>query len=228
MSSLAPAVSSPDVREDLQARIRNMQATRLDERSLPMMPALRGLIPGGLRQGTAYSVAGSTTLAMALLAGPSAQGTWCGVLGMPGFGTEAASRLGIDLDRLVLVPEPRNQWLTVAAAMTDVLGVVIARSPGRITAAEASRLSARLRQRGATLIVMGEWPGAEATLTVAGNSWNGLGAGHGHLTSRQLLVEVSSRSGRSRRTLLEFPAVETAASGDDAVMLGQAMAGIAG
>src|SRR5690554_4060416 len=131
MPALASTAPS-SLREDLQARIRNMQATRLDERSLPTLPALQALLPGGLRQGTAYSVTGSTTLAMALLAGPSAQGAWCGVLGMPDFGIEAASRLGIDLARLVLVPTPGNQWLTVAAAMTDVLSVVVARSPSRI------------------------------------------------------------------------------------------------
>lgn len=206
MPALA-STSLPTSREGLQARIRNMQATRLDERSLPTLPVLQGLLPDGLRQGTAYSVKGSTTLATTLLAGPSAQGVWCGVLGMPDFGTEAASRLGIDLERLVLVPKPGNQWLTVAAAMTDVLGVVIARTPAPIAPAETSRLSARLRQRGSTLIVLGEWPGADTTLTVVGSSWSGLGSGFGYLATRQLEVEVSGRNGmsRPRRGRLRFP-----------------------
>lgn len=209
------ASSAPSsVREDLQARIQNMQATRLDERSLPTLPALRPLLPGGLRQGAAYSVTGSTTLAMAMLAGPSAQGAWCGVLGMPDFGIEAASRLGIDLNRLVLVPAPSGQWLTVAAAMTDVLDVVIARSPARLAPAETSRLGARLRQRGSTLVVLGEWPGADATLTVVASSWRGLGAGYGYLSTRQLEVEVSGRNGlhQVRRRGLMFPLEQGAAS----------------
>ena len=207
MPSPAPTAPPSTVREDLQARIRQMQRTTLDERALPTLSALDTLLPGGLRQGTAYSVAGSTTLAMALLAGPSAQGAWCGVLGMPDFGIEAASWLGIDLGRLVLVPDPGTRWMSVAAAMTDVLGVVIARSPARIAAADVSHLSARLRQRGATLIVMGGWPGAEAILTVVGSSWNGLGTGHGYLSSRQLIVEVSGRNGldRPRQARLSFP-----------------------
>ena len=214
MPALASAAPS-SVREDLQARIQNMQATRLDERSLPTLPALRALLPGGLRQGAAYSVTGSTTLAMALLAGPSAQGAWCGVLGMPDFGTEAASRLGIDLGRLVLVPTPAGQWLTVAAAMTDVLSVVIARAPARVAPAETSRLGARLRQRGSTLVVLGDWPGADATLTVVGNSWRGLGEGYGYLSTRQLEVEVSGRNGmhQARRRWLAFPLEESEASG---------------
>jgi membrane protein implicated in regulation of membrane protease activity len=159
-------------------------------------------------------VTGSTTLAMALLAGPSAQGAWCGVLGMPDFGTEAASRLGIDLGRLVLVPTPGTQWLTVAAAMTDVLSVVVARSPARVAPAETSRLGARLRQRGSTLVVLGDWPGADATLTVVGNSWRGLGAGHGYLSTRRLEVEVGGRNGmhQTRRRQVTFPLEAWAAS----------------
>src|SRR5690554_5466584 len=206
MPTLATATPNP-LPEELQARIRSMQATRLDERSLPTLPALQSLLPGGLRQGTAYSVTGSTTLAMTMLVAPSAQGAWCGVLGMPDFGTEAASSLGIDLERLVLVPSPGSQWLTVAAAMTDVLGLVIARPPARITPAEISRLGARLRQRGSTLVVLGEWPGADASLTVVGSSWRGLGTGYGYLSTRRIEVEVSGRNGmhQARRRQLTFP-----------------------
>lgn len=219
--------ASPSVREDLQARIQSMQATRLDERSLPTLPALRGLLPGGLRQGATYSVNGSTTLAMSLLAGPSAQGAWCGVLGMPDFGIEAASRLGIDLDRLVLVPAPGNQWLTIAAAMTDVLDVVIARSPARVAPAETSRLGARLRQRGSTLVVLGDWPGADASLTVVGSTWQGLGAGYGYLSVRQLDVEVSGRNGlhQVRRRKVAFPLDQGAASEFPELSADQGIAG---
>jgi hypothetical protein len=151
---------------------------------------------------------------MALLAGPSGQGAWCGVLGMPDFGIEAASRLGIDLERLVLVPAPGTQWLTVAAAMTDVLDVVIARSPARLAPAETSRLAARLRQRGSTLVVLGDWPGADAALTVVGSSWRGLGSGYGYLTTRRLEVEVTGRNGmhQVRRNRLMFPFEDGGAS----------------
>lgn len=191
--------------EDLQARIRQMQATRLDEKSQPGLPGLAGLLPQGLRPGAAYSVTGSTTLALALLVAPSAQGTWCGVLGMPDLGTEAAARLGIDLARLVLVPSPGTQWLTVAAAMADVLGVVVAAAPTRVTAADASRLTARLRQKSTTLILLGDWPGAEATLRVSSSTWAGLGDGHGYLGERQLLVDVTGRSGQSRPVRVTLP-----------------------
>jgi len=193
--------------EELQARIRQMQATKLDTRLVPTHPAIGALLPGGgLKQGSAYSVDQSAALVMALLAGPSAAGSWCGVVGIPEFGLEAAAGFGIDLERLVLVPHPGDQWLAVAAAVADVLGVVVIRPPKRASDASVSRLSARLRQRGATLIVLGPWPQSEAMLSLSESSWSGIGAGHGHLAARQVTVTVTSRlAGRPRSTRLWLP-----------------------
>jgi hypothetical protein len=129
----------PAAVSELQARIRQMQATKLAERSLPMLDAVRAILPEGLRPGGTYSVTGSTSLAIALLAGPSRQGAWCGALGLPTLSTEAAAELGIDLDRLVLVPSPDTRWMAVAAAMTDVLDIVIAAPPARMAPTEAAR-----------------------------------------------------------------------------------------
>ncbi len=66
-------------------------------------PALAGLVQ--LRAGGSYAV-DSATLALALMAGPSRAGSWCAVVGVGDFGAEAASALGVDLDRTVLVPDP--------------------------------------------------------------------------------------------------------------------------
>ncbi|WP_394770886.1 hypothetical protein [Lacisediminihabitans sp.] len=192
--------------ENLQARIRQMQATKLDSRTIPTHPAIAGLLPGGgLKQGVAYSVDRSATLLMALLAAPSAAGTWCGVVGVPEFGVEAAAGFGIDLDRLVLVPHPGDQWLAVTAAVADVLGVVVARPPRRASDASVSRLTARLRQRGTTLLVLGPWPQSEAMLSLSESSWSGIGQGNGHLSARQVTVTVTSRAGRPRSARLWLP-----------------------
>lgn len=176
----------------LQARIRQMQRRTLDERMLPTLPGLAELLPGGaLRVGSAYSVAESHALVMAMLAGPSAAGSWCGVVGLPDFGVEAAAGFGIEVERLALVPHPGEKWLTVTAALADVLPVVVTRAPTRVGDADAARLAARLRQRGCTLICVGPWPQSEARLSLADASWGGLGAGRGRLTRRQVTVTVS-------------------------------------
>lgn len=209
---VTPRTQAEVVRE-LQARIRSMQRNRIDTRALPTHPALADLLPGGaLSAGSSYTVAGSTTLALALLQGASAAGAWCAVVGMPDLGLEAAAGLGIDLDRLVLVPHPGEQWLAVVAALVDVVSIVLVAAPAqgvpRIGEATAGRLSSRLRQREAVLVSLGEWPRADARLTVTESAWSGIGAGFGHLAGRQATVSSTSAawSGRVRSRRLWLPA----------------------
>ena len=211
MTMTAPLVApapGPARVEELQARIRGMQATRLDSQAVPTHPAFESVLPGGtLREGTVVQVEGSTNLLMALLAGPSAGGRWVAVAGMREFGVEAAARFGIALERLVLVPDPGRQWLTVVAALADVIPVVAVRPVGRIAPAESSRLHARLRQRGATLLVAGDWPGSDARLGVEASEWQGLERGHGHLVEREVTVSVAGRGEfvRRARSRLRLP-----------------------
>lgn len=193
-----------EVRE-LQARIRAMQSTKLDTRALETSPTVAGLLPGGsLKTGVAYTIHGSTSLAMALMAGPSQAGSWCGVVGVPTFGAEAARASGIDLERLALVPYPGDQWMPVTAALADVLTVVLVRPPLPPSDAVASRLMARLRERGSTLIVLGDWPGSEARLEVRRTEWSGLGTGHGHLRGREMTVAVAAKAGPSRHRRVQL------------------------
>jgi hypothetical protein len=191
---LSTRVQTVDTVQALQSRINALQRTTLDSRLKPTHEALADLLPdGGLKEGAAYSVSPSNTLVMALLSGPSAAGSWCGVIGMPEFGIEAAEAVGIDLDRLVLVPHPGDQWLTVTASIADALSVVVVR-PGRAAGdAAVARLSSRLRERGATLLVMGAWPQTEAMISLTESRWSGLGTGSGYLTSREVTVTVTSR-----------------------------------
>ncbi|GAA2007887.1 hypothetical protein GCM10009739_19200 [Microbacterium ulmi] len=195
----------PDVLR-LRAQLERVQGRRLDAPVLPVHPALAALLPGGgLRQGAAYSLAPSASLLLALLAGPSQAGSWCGAIGMPELGAEAAERLGVDLSRLVLVPDPGARWLAVTSTVSEVLPVVAVRPGSRAGAAEVSRLAARLRDRGAVLLVQGPWPQAEAVLGLGDPEWSGLGRGHGYLAGRALTVTVSSRRWpvpRSGRMLL--------------------------
>lgn len=207
MSNTALA-SVPELRE----RIRQLQTTKLDTRSIPTHPAIARLLPGGaLQEGATYSVDRSLTLIMLLLAAPSAAGAWCGVVGVPEFGVEAAAGFGIDLERLVLVPEPGDQWLATTAAIADALSVIVVRPPRRASDASIARLSARLRKRGATLLVLrseslGAWPQSEAMLSITESTWTGIGDGHGHLQSREATLTVTSKAmGRPRSTRIRLP-----------------------
>lgn len=207
LSSPASEVSRvPDRVRELQSRIRSMQAPKLEVRTLPTLAALAELLPGGgLRPGASYVVAGSPSLVMALMAGPVQAGSWCGVIGMPEFGAEAASGLGIDLDRVVLVPRPGEHWMAVTGALVDALTVVVVRPQARVSDASAAKLAARLRQREGVLIALGDWPQAEARLSVSHTSWGGIGAGHGYLAGRQVTVTARSVAGRERSRRIWMP-----------------------
>ena len=196
---------------DLAARVRQVQdrgraqTPAADPIGVPA--ALADLLPGGgLRPGAAYTVDGSTALAVALVAEASATGSWCGAVGMPDLGAEAAADLGVALDRFVLVPRPGRDWVGVLATLVDVLTVVLVCPPDRVYDAEASRLAARLRQHGAVLISLRPWPRSEAQLTVCDGSWLGPVDGRGRLTGRQADVTVTGRGlSRSRRRRLWLP-----------------------
>lgn len=214
MDAVAPGTSAapgPELRE-IAGRVAPVALA--GEQRLPVLPALEGLFPGrGLRRGSVVGVTGSMALALAVLAGPSQAGSWTAVVGSRDLGALAAGELGVDLARCALVPEPGPTWPTVVAALLDAIDVVAVAPAGaggrvRVRAADARRLAARARERGAVLVVVGPWPdGPDVTLSVAGVEWTGLGAGHGALTRRRLSVVGSGRgaAARQRRVAVELP-----------------------
>lgn len=194
-----PSVST--VRE-LQQRIADMQPLRLGENALPTASELAPLLPDrALRKGASYSVHGSTMLAMALLAEASGRGAWCGVIGVPGFGAEAAAALGVALERCVLIPRPGDHDLSIVHSLSEVFTLLLLRPSSRPSPGEAERISARLRDHGAALVVLGDWPRTDAELRVTESSWSGLDTGHGILRVRDLTVQSRNRKGVARRTL---------------------------
>ena len=189
--------------------------TLADERLLPVVPALRPLLPGrGLRRGTTVVVARSAALALALVAEASAAGSWVAAVGLPDLGIVAAAETGVVLERLALVPAPGSRaWPTVVAALLDAIDVVLVRSPPGLPSAQARRLVARARERGAVLVPFGPWSEpADLRLAVTASTWHGLGQGHGSLCSRLAEVVATGRGAatRERRVLLWLPSSDGA------------------
>ncbi|MRK01135.1 MULTISPECIES: hypothetical protein [Aeromicrobium] len=193
--SAAPTLS------ELRERVQQMQG-RPAAQPVATHPALSGLLQ--LQAGSTYSV-DSMSLAVALMAGPSADGAWCGVVGTAELGLEAAAAAGVELRRTILVPDPGDAWLEVTAALIDVLGVVVLRAPSFVAAKDVSRISARLRQRGGILVAYGDWPRSEARLSMRDVEWVGVGRGHGHLQARRVTVEVQRGTAPARRGRLWLP-----------------------
>jgi len=179
------------------------------ERALPVGGPLADLLPGSsLRRGTVTTVegapgAGSTSLAFTLAAAATAAGEWAAAVDLDGtFGAEAAAVAGVALERFAVVRHvPPERWATVVAALLDGVTLVLAEVPRYARAADARRLTARARERGAMLVAGGRarWPGDAALRLVAGGGrWEGLDPGAGLLAERALRVRVDGRGDAAR------------------------------
>lgn len=202
------------------------------ERTMAVLPELATLLPmGALQRGSivACSGAAEVSLALALAAGPSGEGAWVGVAGLPGLGVAAAVELGVAPERLVLVNEPGRApglrfgdatWAEVLAAMIDGFDVVVLgpAAAGGVRPATARRLVARLQARGAVAVVVGSdrvggaddgsFP-ADLTLSADGVQWQGLGDGHGVAQGRRAMVQSGGRRmPRPRRAHLWLPGAD--------------------
>jgi hypothetical protein len=181
------------------------------EQVLPVLPALRDLVPdGALQRGTVVGVSGeaATSLALALAAGPSAAGSWVAVVGIPSLGLAAANEAGLDLERLVLVREPSPaSWGSVVAALVGAFDVVLLAPAHRVRAVDARRLAARARERGSVLVQVGGPARSnlecDLRLTTGRVRWHGLERGHGHLQARRVQVEANGRRRAARSRQIE-------------------------
>jgi len=119
---------------------------------LPVLPVLRDLLPmGALQRGSVVAASGWNLLCLALAAGPVAAGAWCAVGGVAEFGVVAAADAGLDLGRLLLVPELGPNWPQVVASLLDGCDLVLLRPPDR-PSAQAPARTPQARQSASTAL----------------------------------------------------------------------------
>ncbi|MGH3205678.1 MAG: hypothetical protein ACRDP5_27040 [Streptosporangiaceae bacterium] len=180
--------------------------------TLPVLPALRELLPrGGLGRGSVVTVAEFGLLILALAAGASADGAWCGIVGVPEVGVLAAAGLGLDAERTLLVPDPGHAWPQVVASLLDGCELVLLRPPAQAPPPQAQvrrRLEATLRRGRGVLVVVGDWPGAQVRLRILTQGWTGLGDGHGRLRAccAQVMADGRGEAAVPRTRWLWLPA----------------------
>ncbi len=216
---MAWAERTPDLTALRDAAQRAEPVALAREQILPVLTGLEAIVAGpGLRRGTTIAVSGAVgveSLTMALVAGASQQGSWTAVVGLPSLGLVAAGQIGVALDRLAVVDAPpTSSWGAVVAALADGFDLVVLDARQGVPDRQARRLGARVRERGAVLLLVGDarghrWPSvADVDVRTTGARWQGLGAGHGFLLTRTLTVEATGRRGatRRRRVDLQLPA----------------------
>lgn len=188
------------------------------DRSLPVEPALTGLLPdAGLRRGHVVGCGGvaSRSLAMALVARAVGEGAWLAVVGVPTFGVEAAIGYGIAPERVVLVDaDGVDDWADRVAAAADGFDLVLTAAP-RGAERRMRKVRQRLQARGVVLVVVpgtrhGDLGvGCDAELTVTAAAWHGIGQGHGRLMARRVTIESAGRRvPQPRRVECWLPSVD--------------------
>jgi hypothetical protein len=205
------------------------------DRLIEVPAPLAGMLPeGGLRRGSTLTVAtgdgtGCTSLALALAAPVTRSQGWVAAVGLPSLGLVAAAQLGVALDHLALVPAAGGQWPVVAAAILDSFDVLLLAPESQVRPAEARRLTAKARERGVVLMVLGPppragrvssgvWPErADVDIAVSRARWDGLQQGAGYLQARVVDVVVSGRraAARPRRWRVWLPGADGRVAADD-------------
>jgi hypothetical protein len=184
--------------EELRARTAPVSLS--GERTLPVRDDLGALLPGGgWRRGSVVEIT-SPSLLFVGLADALAQGSWAALVGVSGLGLAAAIDHGVSFDRLaVVVAPPPDLAATVVAALVDAVDFVVVGAGVISRSTDARRLVARARERGAVLIAHGRWPDAvDVRLSVTAHRIDGLGAGHGHLSSWAVEVDADGRGAAAR------------------------------
>jgi hypothetical protein len=179
----------------LAERFPALTGVAASDRTLPVHGALSDLLPV-LQRGTTVATQGhaAVSLALALAAGPSAEGAWVAVAGLAELGIRAATEMGVAAERLVMV-RGDAPWVDVVAAMVDGFDVVlVGPGVGRLAPGAVRRLQARAQQRGAVLIAAGPTPfAADVQLCAQHDRWVGLGQGHGVAVGRHVRIELTGR-----------------------------------
>jgi hypothetical protein len=182
------------------------------EHTLPVLDELRPLLPErGLRRGATIAVRGdgASSLAVALAAEVSRVGGWVAGVGVPTLGLSAAAQVGAALQRWVFVDDPGGQAAEVVNALLSGVDLILTGPDVRLDTGQVRRLSARMRERGTSLVRIGAGPGIPADLSIGieRSRWVGVEWGHGRLRARRVELVTTGRgsASRSRRLTVWMP-----------------------
>ena len=224
----APGVISG---EDQRSTLRRLSelirpVTLAAERRLPVDESLTALLPdGALERGSVLRITGvgATSLALALVAAASQQGSWSAVIGLPELALVAADEHGVALGRLALIEVPGwRRCAEVVAALIDGMDFVLLDGRAELRAVEIRRVTARMREQGSVLLLVdpglsrvpsvpisrsmsqavlsrsAEHWSPDVVLRLGSPQWSGVGQGHGLLRQRRVVIDAVGR-GRSAR-----------------------------
>lgn len=172
------------------------------DRAIPVEPSLTPLFPdAGLRRGHVVTFGGvaAWSLACAVAARAVTDGSWLAVVGVPGFGVEAAIEHGVAPERVVAVDARTTaEWAERLAAAADGFELLLTVAP-RDADRSMRSLRQRLQARGSVLLAVPPADrlhtsiGADIELATTDATWVGLDHGHGRLVARRVTIHSGGR-----------------------------------
>lgn len=157
------------------------------------------LFEGGLNSGV-------TSVALEFLATQSIQKSWCALVGFENLGFFAAFQKGVNLTRVVSVPDPGKDVAQVAAVLMEAFPIVLLGNPRHISFSQVRNLTARIRHHRSIMIVVRQenrqsyersrdvWSGyCDYVVNSSISDIFGLGQGEGFIKERRVSLSLGNK-----------------------------------
>lgn len=166
---------------------------------------LAGVIPiGGLPKNSVSHCSDCPALVSELIAQISAQGKTVAIVNWSDLSLAQVAESG-DLSKIITVPNPGGEWITVLGVLAEGVDVLIYRSPRTHTLSptQARPLLAKIRKgRAAVLTVGAQVPSPALTINAQVTGFSGIGCGTGRIRNTEIAVSSYSKTHRNRPVVL--------------------------
>lgn len=158
---------------------------------------------GGLVRRAVTECSDTPVLVAEMLAQISGSGSSVAVVGWPDLAYAAVATQGGDLSRIVAVPDPGSDPLSVVSLLVTGLDLVVFRSaPHDLAPAQARPLLGKLRGGSAALLTVGmSVPSPALRMAAQITGFRGIGEGSGRIRAIDLQVETTWKGGSRRATM---------------------------
>ncbi|MGP6173875.1 hypothetical protein [Corynebacterium sp. A21] len=168
-------------------------------------PELAKVLPGGgLARRAVTHLSDCPALVIELIAHCTAAGGHVGVVGWSELSYAGVPDSGGELDRIITVPEPGPEALSISAVLVEGLDLVVHHFPVpvELSPTRARPLLAKLRGGTAALVLVGaQVPAPAAVIDAKVSTYRGVGTGYGRINGLDIRLRVRAR-GRPPQQLI--------------------------
>lgn len=176
---------------------------------------LAGAIPiGGLPKNSVSHCSDCPALVSEFIAQISAQGKTIAIVNWSDLSLAQVAESG-DLSKIITVPNPGGEWITVLGVLAEGVDVLIYRSPRTHTLSptQARPLLAKVRKGRAAVLTVGvQVPSPALTINAQVTGFSGIGCGAGRIRNTEIAVSSYSKTHRNGPVVLTCGARSSAES----------------